>query len=282
VVRLIVGASAFIAGVQEPVLVGRPVAVEGVLRAAAEYVAEYERQISAVVSEESYAQQFTEDRSRRSGARQLRSDLLTISDSFGGWIGFRDVYEVDGKRVRDRDERLARLFLQDRAGSLPEARRIADESARFNLEASVARTINTPLFAVQFIRASNQGRSTFKSEGVKSVNGLDAVVLRFEERTKPRLVRTDDDAPARGRFWIEPASGRILQTELSIETATGNGLLTSLIQVTYAQQSKVGVWLPVSMEETYRSGGIRGLVIRGHATYANFRKFTVDTSTVVK
>jgi hypothetical protein len=274
--------SAFVAAMQGTAPVKDVVSVEDVLRAAGEYVTEYERQVYAVVSEEHYLQRSTDAGRRPTGSRELRSDLLTISDARGGWVGFRDVFEVDGRLVRDRDQRLAKLFLQDQGGSLPEARRIADESARFNLVESVSRTINTPLLAVQFIRAPNQIRSTFKSDGVKLVNGINAVVLRFEERAKPRIVQTVDDAAARGRFWIDPASGRILQTELSIDTGMRSASLTSLIRVTYAEQSKVGVWLPVGMEETYRTGGLSGLTIEGHATYTNFRKFTVDTTTVVK
>ena len=38
----------------------------------------------------------------------------------------------------------------------------------------------------------------------KTVDGVNAIVLRFQERDKPRVVETKDDAAARGRFWIEP------------------------------------------------------------------------------
>ena len=46
------------------------------------------------------------------------------------WVGYRDTFEVDGKPVRDRDERLERL-LSD--GAVGQAARIAEQNARFNL-----------------------------------------------------------------------------------------------------------------------------------------------------
>ena len=44
-------------------------------------------------------------------------------------------------------------------------------------------------------------------------------IVRFEERTRPTLVRTPRGAsiPSRGRFWIEPQTGRVLMSELIIE-----------------------------------------------------------------
>src|SRR6185437_3448968 len=49
-----------------------------------------------------------------------------------GLVGERDVVSVDGKPVRDRQDRLMGLF---RSGTpdFAEVRRIADESARFNI-----------------------------------------------------------------------------------------------------------------------------------------------------
>jgi hypothetical protein len=72
------------------------------------------------------------------------------------------VYEVDGRPVRDRTDRLTKLFLAPHPDSQSQARRIAEESARFNLGGQVLRTITTPLLALQFIRAENQNRSRFK------------------------------------------------------------------------------------------------------------------------
>src|SRR6188768_3929340 len=66
--------------------------------------------------------------------RELRSDLLIVSD--GGslaWMVMRDVFEVDGKPVRDHEDRLSQLLAQPDPDTRAQAERIANESARYNL-----------------------------------------------------------------------------------------------------------------------------------------------------
>ena len=49
----------------------------------------------------------------------------------GDFASFRDVFDVDGRPVRDRDQRLQKLFLSAPAATaIDQAQRIADESAR--------------------------------------------------------------------------------------------------------------------------------------------------------
>ena len=69
------------------------------------------------------------------------------------WQPFRDVFEVDHIPIRDREQRLAKLFLGNKTDSETQerARAIADESARYNLGA-VQRTINNPVFALMFLQ----------------------------------------------------------------------------------------------------------------------------------
>lgn len=251
------------------------------LRSAGAYLTEYERQVSAIVAEERYHQVARSSAPMTTVARRLRSDVLVITNEAAGWVGFRDVFEVDGRPVRNRDERLARLFLKPHADTLRQAKRIAEESARFNVNLerhAVSRTVNMPMTALRFIRVQNQPRSTFKTDGVTTVDGIRAVVVRFNERAQPRIIATADRAAAHGRFWIELDTGRIVRSELAFET---KGMVTT-ITVAFAPEDKVGLWVPVSMEEEYRIGIGDALLVEGHATYSNFRKFTVDTSVIVK
>ena len=53
------------------------------------------------------------------------------------------------------------------------------------------------------------------------------------------------------------------------------------MRVTYADQPKLGLWLPVSMDEHYEVSPRRS-IIDGHATYSNFRKFQVETKTGIR
>jgi hypothetical protein len=256
-----------------------PPPLAGLLRSAADYLAKYEQQFSAVVSEELYVQAARNDRLVVTGFVRLRSDVLVVNLGEGEWAGFRDVFEVDGRAVRDRDERLANLFLKPTAGAMDLARQIASEGARFNVNTPdrlLKRTINTPTVALMFLRRQNQFRSTFKIEDAKTEDGRRLVVVRFQESAVPRMINSPDATPARGRLWIEPDSGRVVRTELVLESLGSSGTIT----VTYAAQPKLDLWPPASMDELYRLP--RGQTIDGHATYSNFRKFSVEVTTAIK
>ena len=81
-----------------------------VLAQAARYIAEYELAFSAVVSEERYQQTLLGVIARGGReSRTLRSDVLLVLGKETGWVRFRAVYEVDGRAVRDRQDRLANL-----------------------------------------------------------------------------------------------------------------------------------------------------------------------------
>lgn len=258
-----------------------PTSLDELLRRAGAYLVDYTRQVTAVVAEERYEQVAIMSPPLTMRKRLLRSDVLVIANEEVGWVGFRDVFEVDGSAVRDRDDRLARLILKPAADTLRQARRIADESARYNVtfeERDLHRTSNMPLTPLRFLWPQNQSRSTFKIDRAASVDGVRTVIVEFRETGLPRIISTADRAPAHGRFWIEPNSGRIFRTELSFTTQN----VTTKFIVTYAPEHKIGLQVPVSMDEDYRVGQGDYLTITGHATYSNFRKFSVDTSVIVK
>jgi hypothetical protein len=257
--------------------------VPELLAAAAKYLDGYEKQFSAVVSEERYQQSADPLAARGVRQRILRSDLIVINAGQAGWISLRDVYEVDGLPVRDRADRLMKLVTEPAPDSFAQALRVAEESARFNL-GTVWRTINTPTTALMFLRRDDQDRSTFKFEGLKTVDGVRVAEVAFKETTMPRMIQSVDNAAVEGKFWIEPASGRVVQTEFRIASA-GN---SAKISVRYAHQPKVGLWLPVRMDEEYLTTvgsnsmfRVRGQ-ITGRADYQNFRKFDVDVATIIK
>lgn len=262
--------------------------LEDVLASAARYLEGYERDIPAVVSEEHYNQRGSTGAGEPMAARRLRSDMLIIADADLGWIGFRDVFEVDGRAIRGRDERLVDLFLEPHADRMAQARRLVAESSRFNLNTGpyvVQRTINMPMTALRFLRRPNQPRSRYTFEGRKTEGGIEVALVSFEEKAKPRLIASEDEAAARGRFWVDPITGRVVRSELSFDTRVdfgtrrGNIDLRSKVSVRYAEEPRSRLWLPVSMDEQYV---VEGVLLEGQATYVNFRRFAVDTSSSVK
>src|SRR5471032_2541219 len=148
------------AGAQEPKLAT-------VMQRAAAYVAEFHRQLSGVVAEERYTQEvkaLANQSSWRSVQRrtELKSDLFLVQPSGGGdWIEFRDVFEANGTPVRDRAERLTKLFLDGSRSAQDQIGDILDESSRFNI-GEIKRNINTPVFALQILERERQGRFKFK------------------------------------------------------------------------------------------------------------------------
>ena len=249
------------------------------LAKAANYLASYEKGFSVVVSEEKYAQVLlttvTPLNSAQPGStsrqqRVLRSDVLQTSVGASDWVAFRDVFEVDGAAVRDRDTRLQTLFVETPAQALTQARRIVAESARYNI-GTLQRNINVPTMVLTYLREGNQARSTFEIGGRQDVNGVSAVVLEFKERATPTIVRSADfDLPATGRFWMDPVSGRILKTEMSISGRTA----ASKITVTYGPVAKLPVWAPIMMKEEYT---VRETIF-ADAVYSNFRQFSVSVT----
>ena len=261
-----------------------------VLARAGAYVATVERVVSGIVAEERYSQQWTAlprgwTPTNEARHRELVSDLLIVKlESAGLWLQFRDVFDVDGAPVRDRDERLMKLFLQPTGSPNDQLDQILSESSRYNI-GNIERNINTPLLTMFFLDPRYQPRFRFfrtkdRNPALATVgdaSGLpaDAWVIRFEEgptHTLLRNTRTNGDLPTHGRFWIDPATGRVLVTELVAEDPT----LRATIDVRFRAGLLDGMLLPVSMRERYEGRRNKSL-IEGWATYDKFRQFTVNT-----
>src|SRR5262245_28936191 len=104
--------------------------VEELMAKTAAYVATFVDAFSNVVAEETLIQETTIPRRKRT----MRSDYLLVrypGDS--QWQSFRDVAEVDGKPVRDKEERITKLFLEPAQGATRRARELQEAGARYNL-----------------------------------------------------------------------------------------------------------------------------------------------------
>ena len=118
-------------------------------------------------------------------------------------------------------------------------------------------------------------RSKFSFDGMKTVDRIRVAQLTFKEEAMPRVIKSLDDAAAEGKFWIEPSTGRVVQTEFFLKSA-GNSIKTT---VHYASQPKISIWVPVKMEETMST---KRELLSGRAEYRNFRSFAVDVATKIK
>jgi hypothetical protein len=93
-------------------------------------------------------------------SRSLRSELsFAWFPDVPGWFAFRDVIDVDGQPVKERDRRLATLFFEKPSGKL--LKRALKESARYNL-GTIRRNFNVPMVALQFLGADVASRFGFE------------------------------------------------------------------------------------------------------------------------
>ena len=254
-----------------------------VLARATEYVEELHAQLSGVVMEERYRQQasspgfgFGNDSYERV---TLRSDYLLVRpEGSERYFGFRDVFEANGSRVRDREERLTQLFLDGRSTVDRRVQGILTDSARYNV-GDIQRNTNTPTLALLFLRQSYKPRFEFErvrdrspSLGIDEPDGDGVWVIAYRETWPTTVIRRrrGGNLPAEGRYWIDPRTGRILVTELALEDEG----LESLVTVRYERPEELDHLVPVEMRERYnnRRSGSR---VEGTATYSRFRRFQV-------
>jgi hypothetical protein len=267
-----------------------------VLARAGVYVLKLHTQLSGIVAEETYEQRARQTQRRTNGPganagqqKTLKSDLLLVRPpDVERYIEFRDVFEVNGTAVRDRRERLTKLFLTPTIDSANQIKAIADESARHNI-GDVRRNINTPMLSLHFLLPHVQQRFRFRRTrpgAPELANATDfprynaehfvvsgnAWVIEFNETGKPTLITTTNgaDFPARGRFWIEPETGALLLSELVMR----NEDLTAIIDVSFQAEQLLGFRVPMQMRERYRGALER---VEGIATYGRFRQFQVKT-----
>ena len=178
---------------------------------------------------------------------------------------------MDGQKVRDREGRLAKLFLTPSATSMEQAQQITTESARYNLGA-MQRTINTPMLALLYLQLDSQAGFRFTLGKRDSEAGENVWIVEFKETRRPTFVRgvRDLDIPSNGRFWIEAESGRVVKTELSLDTP---GIRARLI-TSFRRDEKFQIDVPWEMVERYALD--RGTV-NATANYSHFRRFDVTS-----
>jgi hypothetical protein len=250
-------------------------ALATVLERAGAYVREFQRQLSGIVAREHYVQKVESYLTQR---RELVSDLLLVRPiGADRWVQFRDVYEVDGKPVRDRNDRLTKLFLEPTESIADQIERIVVESTRYNI-GGVQRTVNAPVLPLVFLDPTQQPRFHFtRATHTGAPRGFDdpprsAWTIQYQEVEPETMIRTTfgHDMPSHGRFWIEPDTGRVLMSELIAE----DSILRGEVVVSYRDERSLGLLVPAEMRERYipRSG----YRVEGTATYSNFRQFTVS------
>jgi hypothetical protein len=247
--------------------------IKEIIPKATEYAHQFVDRFTNVVAEERYEQQISSPRRKRI----LVSDFLLVKTAGDEmWSSFRDVAEVDGKPVRDREDRLTKLFLEPSSNALRRAAEIREAGARHNL--IDIGTLNNPLLVIAFLQRHYVERFRFNGAGLDTSLGPDVRTVRFVEFRRPTVLRlnANNDVFSSGLIWVEEGTGRVVKTELQL----GNVMTQIRVTTHFVFDSELGINVPTVMEDVYpnTSSG----EFRGKATYGKFRRFEVKTEETIE
>jgi len=259
-----------------------------IIGSAMRYVMAYEQKFSLLVAEETYVQELQRPPNpgdnlsqrnpgggmRAGGAierRVIKSDFLLVQlgGDGEGWMPFRDAFEVKGAKVRDRDDRLLKLFQGNDSERFEKGALLSGDTAKHNL-GNVARTINIPTLAMMFLHPRVNERFEFTDEGEETIDGRVLRRAAYREAARPTLIKTTRgrDLALTGRLWIDPFTGTVVKTELN----AADPAVRCAITVTFKRNEALDFWVPSQMDEYYKAAlGLDEIVAT--ATYANFRRF---------
>jgi hypothetical protein len=256
--------------------------IAAVVEAAANYVKEYQDQLTRILADESYTQQIRNQipaDPNMSRSRTLKSEIaFMFADRT--WMAIRDVMQIDGKPVSSRPDLRADLQL------LPAAQvagKFKTYNSRFNL-GRVIRNFNEPTLSLLVLDSRYRDSFKFERKRVGRSGGTMLVTLGFTELKPPWLIHNLDLAPvfSTGELVVEAGTGRVRRTLLRANIGSVQMELTTI----YAPEARLGIWVPTLFREHYEEGVAAGnsrtqmLTASGQveeilceARYANFRRF---------
>jgi len=252
--------------------------------AAVKYVAEYEKQFAFLIADEEYTQTVFDADGRKSQSRVLKAELfLTYLPADGEWMAVRDVLEVDGEPVKNREDLRALLAKRE---ELRLVKQLTWRNSRYNL-GRVERNFNEPTLPLLLLDRKRIPRVKFDRKRLEKEEDITLATLGFEEKEPPTLVATPSEGAvrAKGEFVLDAATGTVRRTVFQL---TRPGIDARLV-TSYTKDNKLNLWLPSVFTERYESssqagGGMRLAgsaarasreVIECVAKYTNYRRFEV-------
>jgi hypothetical protein len=257
---------------------------KGIAERAAAYVADYQRQLTAIVADEQYVQNIGSQVPADPDAARSRSTTGEVFFIFTapsrGWMAIRDVQTVDGAAASERTNvrEILRTLPVTQVGE-----QMASYNARYNI-GRITRNFNEPTLALLSLDAAHRSRFRFDTKRREDVDGHALIWLAFQEKERPTLIRSVQGRPVfmKGELLVEIASGRIWQSRL---TASVDGINVELA-TEYRFDERLGLMLPIVFREVYEKGkpaaqartpapGWLHERIACEAKYSNFRRFEV-------
>ena len=246
------------------------------LARAGEQVRRFQQDFTLVVSDEDYQQHaggryFVGPVHRRTHAEML---FLWLPEE-AAWLTVRNVLSVDGQATAGSHDRLNDALAEPGGQRLSRLRQLVDESARFNVGRTF-RNFNYPTLVLSYLDPSMQPRFTFTLAGRERVRGTDTRKVNYVERATPTVIQGDGaDRVSRGTVWIAERDGVLVRTRLDLRIPRTDSSASGTVEVDYQRDTKLDMWVPVRMHETYMEmrGSLVSENIGAEATYSNFRRF---------
>ncbi|MBM3807834.1 MAG: hypothetical protein FJW22_06520 [Acidimicrobiia bacterium] len=258
-----------------------------VLSSAMRYTMNYEQKFALLAAAEHYVQELQRppnpgsnlSRTNPGGGMQaggavsqqiIKSDYLLVQLGMDGegWMPFRDTYEVKGRKLRNRDDRLLKLFTANDRGRFDKAAQYTSDATKHNL-GNVARTINIPLLGMMLLHPRVNERFEFTDGGEENIGGRILRKAVYREAARPTLIKTTRgrDLALTGTIWIDPFSGTVMKTEMN----AADPVVRCQVTVTFRRDEALDLFVPERMEEYYKASlGLDDILAT--ATYTNFRK----------
>lgn len=252
-----------------------PPAGDDLLGRAADYVRRFVADFSNVVADEDFRQDWQSGERRR-----LRSEFLLVRypGASSTWLAFRDVVEVNGRAVRDQQERLTKLFLEPFGDALRRAEEITRAASRHSLVE--LGPLDSPLVILAWLQPYYQTQFVYRRGGIDSKLGARVRALELEEIVAPSVGGANVRVlPVRGVAWIDEETGRVVKTEVR----AGLAPTTTIVTTRFAFDEALGIDVPAEMRQSRvrasagRAATVRGDQFTGIATYSRFRRFQVRT-----
>ena len=258
-----------------------------VLSSAMRYAMNYEQRFALLAADEQYVQELMRppnpgdnlSRSNPGGGMRaggqmnlqtIKSDylLVQLGGDGEGFMPFRDTYEVKGRKLRERDDRLLKLFTSNDKSRFEKAAAFSNDSAKHNL-GNVARTINIPMLAMMFLHPRVNERFEFTDGGEETIAGRVLRKAVYKEVARPTLIKTSRgrDLAMTGFIWIDPFTGTVVKTELN----AADPIVRTQVIVAFRRDEGLDMWVPEKMEEYYKAYSAVDDIL-ATATYTNVRR----------
>lgn len=272
---------------QEPALPPRDPAVAPILQVLGEYCSQLRKDFHNYIAEERDTQKVYKRSGELDRERHILADYYLVSPPSAPTeqVDFREVLEVDGKKVGRSRDALLKLLTQPGADLGKEAERLKKESNRYELLGGSKALSSVALLLPMYGLPENQSHTEYSLAGEQpapdqwAVDFHEVGDMTLLSRGQPRHSR--EPLPASGRFYLAKPDGRILRADVSVNIREEDGTTTKLRYVVEYQPGKDRRMLPSRRLMFLNNPQWRhGPVAESEANYSNFRQFSAHSSIV--